>query len=89
VRKVWPDAAERSSSCTEDLSFTLIVSTREALLSDIAKGRFLEHATVHGNLYGTSFDAIRNVTKSGRICILDVDIQVMPDGRSTLDRRVV
>ena len=31
---------------------------------------------VHGNLYGTSFEAVRRVSESGRICILDIDAQV-------------
>jgi guanylate kinase len=30
-------------------------TTREAMLVDIAAGNFLEHAEVHGKLYGTSF----------------------------------
>ena len=29
-----------------------------------------------GNLYGTSHNAVRNVQKKGRICILDIEIQV-------------
>ncbi|CAK9078685.1 unnamed protein product [Durusdinium trenchii] len=38
-------------------------------------GRFLEHATVHGNLYGTSQEAVEKVRQRGQICILDVDVQ--------------
>ena len=38
-------------------------------------GRFLEHATVHGNLYGTSQEAVEKVRQKGQICILDVDVQ--------------
>ena len=36
---------------------------------------FVETAHVHGNLYGTSFDAVRRVQEQGRICLLDIDIQ--------------
>eukprot|EP00750_Incisomonas_marina_P032032 INCI8768.1.p1 GENE.INCI8768.1~~INCI8768.1.p1 ORF type:complete len:219 (+),score=34.06 INCI8768.1:256-912(+) len=36
---------------------------------------FVETAQVHGNLYGTSFDAVRRVQEQGRICLLDIDIQ--------------
>ena len=50
--------------------------SRESLQRDIDGGLFLEHAMVHGNLYGTSFEAIRNVQEVGKICILDVDVQV-------------
>jgi len=36
---------------------------------------FIETAYVHGNHYGTSFDAVRRVQEAGKICVLDVDIQ--------------
>ena len=42
---------------------------------DIAEGKFLEHAHVHQNIYGTSFAAVRKVSKSGKICLLDIDVQ--------------
>lgn len=42
---------------------------------DIADGKFLEHAHVHQNIYGTSFAAVRKVSKSGKICLLDIDVQ--------------
>lgn len=38
--------------------------------------KFLEHATVHGNLYGTSFQSLRDVAeKDGKRCLLDIDVQ--------------
>lgn len=36
---------------------------------------FLEHAEVHGNIYGTSFDAIKHVQSQNKICILDIDVK--------------
>jgi hypothetical protein len=39
-------------------------------------GEFLEHADVHGNLYGTSLGAVRDVASKGQICVMDIDIQV-------------
>jgi guanylate kinase len=42
---------------------------------EISEGKLLEHANVHGNLYGTSFDAVSDVSKKCVICILDIDIQ--------------
>ena len=42
----------------------------------ISEGKFLESANVHGNLYGTSFEAIDSVAKQHRVCILDIDVQV-------------
>ena len=43
---------------------------------EIAAGHFLETAHVHGNIYGTSFDAVNRVSAADKICILDIDIQV-------------
>lgn len=42
---------------------------------DIAAGKFLEHATVHTNLYGTSVRAVQDVAAAGKCCILDIDVQ--------------
>lgn len=53
-----------------------LLGNREKLTEAIEAGGFLEHAMVHGNLYGTSFDAIRRVQESKKICILDIDAQV-------------
>lgn len=52
------------------------VST-EFMEAEIAEGKFVETALVHGNYYGTSYDAIRSVVESNppRICILDIDVQ--------------
>ncbi len=36
---------------------------------------FIETAEVHGNLYGTSLQAIKDVQKLGKVCILDVDTE--------------
>jgi len=41
----------------------------------IRGGLFLEYAEVHGNLYGTSFEAVDAVQSRGKTCILDVDLQ--------------
>lgn len=30
---------------------------------------------VHGNLYGTSFQSVTSVLETGRVCILDIDVQ--------------
>ncbi len=38
-------------------------------------GAFLETAEVHGNLYGTSMEAVRVAQASKRICLLDVDMK--------------
>ncbi|XP_010516372.1 PREDICTED: guanylate kinase 2 isoform X2 [Camelina sativa] len=42
---------------------------------EIKDGKFLEFASVHGNLYGTSIESVEVVTDSGKRCILDIDVQ--------------
>ncbi|KAH9888884.1 guanylate kinase [Cubamyces lactineus] len=41
----------------------------------ISQGAFIEHAQFSGNFYGTSFMTVREVEKSGRRCILDIEAQ--------------
>ncbi|KAA3673462.1 guanylate kinase [Paragonimus westermani] len=48
---------------------------KEAMLKDIAAGKFLEHAEFAGNLYGTSRAAVESVLATGKICILDVEME--------------
>ncbi|KAL5982004.1 Guanylate kinase 2 [Asimina triloba] len=48
---------------------------RSLMEQDISGGKFLEFAHVHGNLYGTSIEAVETVTDSGKRCILDIDVQ--------------
>jgi guanylate kinase len=50
-------------------------TSKERIESEISDGLFLEHALVHGNHYGTSFAAVESVTQTGKICILDIDVQ--------------
>ncbi|MEW5310899.1 MAG: hypothetical protein WDW38_002654 [Sanguina aurantia] len=50
-------------------------SSREEVDSEISKGMFLEHADVHGNVYGTTYAAVADVSRAGKICILDIDVQ--------------
>ncbi|KAK8794667.1 hypothetical protein WA158_001648 [Blastocystis sp. Blastoise] len=49
--------------------------TKEEITKDIDAGLFIEHANVHGNIYGTSINSVVDVVKKGKICILDIDIQ--------------
>lgn len=48
---------------------------RIVMLKDIQDGKFLESASVHGNLYGTSIEAVDVVSDAGKRCILDIDVQ--------------
>ena len=49
--------------------------TRDQMQQDIDAGLFVEHAEVHGNLYGTSIEAVQAVTRQGKVCLLDIDVQ--------------
>jgi len=48
-------------------------STKEKMEEDIKNGLFLEHAAVHGNLYGTSWQSLKGSGK--KRCLLDIDVQ--------------
>lgn len=50
-------------------------TTAEQIIADVAAGKFIEHAEVHGRHYGTSIAAVEKVRNAGRICILDIDVQ--------------
>jgi len=49
--------------------------SREAFLQMVEHGDFLEHAEVHGNLYGTSQKWISEAIASGRDILLEIDWQ--------------
>jgi guanylate kinase len=49
--------------------------TREEFDRMVANGEFVEHATVFGNSYGTSKQAIEDQIESGKSVILDIDWQ--------------
>jgi guanylate kinase len=60
--------------------------TVEQFKRDIADGKFVEHAEVHGNFYGTSYASIEAVSKEGgggKTCILDKDVQGIMSLRAT------
>ena len=41
----------------------------------LAEGRFIEHAEVFGNLYGTSLQEVHRITETGQQLILEIDWQ--------------
>ncbi|MBV8656488.1 MAG: guanylate kinase [Burkholderiales bacterium] len=55
----------------KDYHFT----SRETFLQMVEHGDFLEHAEVHGNLYGTSQKWISEAIGSGRDILLEIDWQ--------------
>ncbi|KAL2923636.1 Guanylate kinase 2 [Bienertia sinuspersici] len=48
---------------------------RAVMEKEIKDGKFLEFASVHGNLYGTSIESVEVVADAGKRCILDIDVQ--------------
>ncbi len=50
-------------------------TSREQFLEMVDKGHFLEHAKVHGNLYGTSKQSVLEQIANGIDVILDIDVQ--------------
>lgn len=50
--------------------------TKEEFLDLVDKKGFVEHAQFGGNHYGTSIKAIQDIAEKGRICILDIEMEV-------------
>jgi guanylate kinase len=50
-------------------------TTVDAMKTAIDQNQFIEHAQVHTNFYGTSYEAVNRIKEEGRICVLDIDIQ--------------
>ncbi|KGI76854.1 guanylate kinase [Oleiagrimonas soli] len=77
---------------------------REAFEQEVADGIFLEHAEVHGNLYGTSRRTVQELMAQGRDVLLEIDWQgaqqirvtmpdcvsvfILPPSRVELERRL-
>ncbi|MEO9079562.1 MAG: guanylate kinase [Rhodanobacter sp.] len=71
---------------------------------EISEGVFLEHAEVHGNLYGTSRTTVQELLMQGRDVLLEIDWQgaeqirrskpdcvsvfILPPSRAELERRL-
>ncbi|CAI6338715.1 unnamed protein product [Periconia digitata] len=50
--------------------------TKDDFQDLVDKKGFVEHAQFGGNCYGTSIKAIDDITAKGRICILDIEMEV-------------
>ena len=49
---------------------------KDEFLELIEDGHFVEHAKFGSNLYGTSIKAVKDVAEQGRVCILDIEMEV-------------
>ena len=50
-------------------------TTREVMQKQIDNGEFLEVCDVHGNMYGTSKSSLESVRSSGKVGIIEMDVQ--------------
>lgn len=50
-------------------------TNKEDMQRQIDQGEFIESAVFSNNMYGTSKKAVEDVQTSGKICILDIDVQ--------------
>ncbi|KAJ1876789.1 guanylate kinase, partial [Coemansia sp. S17] len=57
--------------------------TREDFIAAIELKKFIEHAEFSGNMYGTTVQAVKDVADSGRMCILDIDVQGVKSVKNT------
>jgi len=58
-------------------------TTQEIFKEMLADGEFIEHTQFSSNFYGTSSMTIRNVSDSGRRCILDIESEGVRKVKST------
>ena len=57
--------------------------TRPVFEKMIEDGGFLEHAEFSGNRYGTSKKAVELIQKTGKICVLDVEVNGVKNIKNT------
>jgi len=50
-------------------------TTLEEMKKEVEEGKFIESATIHGNMYGTSIASLEDIAKQGKICFLEIDVQ--------------
>ncbi len=58
--------------------------SRKEFETKIAEGAFLEHAVVHGNLYGTLKAPVYEAFKEGNSILMDIDVKGAAQVRATL-----
>ena len=51
--------------------------TKQEMEEEIENGSFVETVTLFGHVYGTSFRSIDKVTEEGKICIMDLETEVL------------
>ena len=59
--------------------------SRKEFESDVAAGSSLEHAEVHGNLYGTLNSEVLEFLQRGKDVVMDIDVQGAAQVRTCQD----
>jgi len=62
----------RPKKAGEESGKGYIFMSRAEMQRDIDDGKFVEWGEYEGHLYGTKIDSIRNVMRTGKMCILDL-----------------
>ena len=57
-------------------------TTKERFLELVDRKGFIEHARFGDNHYGTSIKAVEDVAEKGRICVLDIEMEVCHNSSS-------
>jgi len=63
-------------------------TTREEFERMIAEGKFLEHAEVFGNYYGTARQSLDEARRQGHDLLLDIDVQCAAQVRAVMPEAV-
>ncbi|MFY9854454.1 MAG: guanylate kinase, partial [Terracidiphilus sp.] len=81
----WTTRAPRGSEQDgREYHFT----TREEFERMLADGKFLEHAEVFGNYYGTARSSLEQARRDGHYLVLDIDVQGAAQVRTTMPEAV-
>ncbi|MEM7164798.1 MAG: guanylate kinase [Planctomycetota bacterium] len=68
-------ATTRAPRAGEQDGVDYFFHTRAAFEAGIQEGEFLEHAEVHGNLYGTPWTPLEKQLRAGHRVLLNIDVQ--------------
>ncbi|XP_068626530.1 guanylate kinase isoform X1 [Battus philenor] len=58
-------------------------TNKDDMTAAIKKGEFIETATFSGNMYGTSKNAVDQVRRTGKVCVLDIEIEGVKQVKQT------
>ncbi len=62
--------------------------TKEEFAAKLETGEFLEHAVVHGNLYGSLRSEVISFLEAGVDVVMDIDVQGADQIRASADRKI-